>query len=119
MTMNKRGLVCIVAGVVLLLSALGLSGYNIIDERQAGENVEKAYEQLRVYALEPGELELPEGLIPAYQVEPEVEMSMVEIDGHYYVGYVSLPTLDLELPVMSEWSYPNMKIAPCRYWGSV
>ena len=40
-------------------------------------------------------------------------------DGHAYIGYLSLPTLELDLPVMSEWSYPKMKIAPCRYWGSV
>ena len=29
-----------------------------------------------------------------------------------------IPSLDLELPVLSEWSYPNLKLAPCRYAGS-
>lgn len=24
----------------------------------------------------------------------------------------------MELPVMSEWSYPRLKVAPCRYQGS-
>lgn len=117
--MNKRGLVCITAGILLLLASLGLTGYNIVDERQAGEKAENAYELLRMEALDPGELQLPEGLIPAYKVAPEVLMREVEIDGHAYIGYISLPTLNLELPVMSEWSYPKMKIAPCRYWGSV
>jgi sortase A len=30
-----------------------------------------------------------------------------------------MPTLNLELPVMSTWSYPQMKLAPCRYNGSI
>lgn len=117
--MNKRGLVCIALGVLLLLGAAGLTGYNILDEKRAGENAANAYKQLKVLALEPGELELPEGIIPAYEVNPQIDMPVVTIDGHDYVGYISVPALDIDLPVMNEWSYPNMKIAPCKYWGSV
>lgn len=119
--MNKRGFVCIAAGLLLILSAAGLAGYNVIDERNAGENAEEAYQLLSMQALKPGELEqvLPEGIVPAYEVNPEVDMRVVEIDGHLYNGFISIPSLELDLPVMSEWSYPNMKIAPCRYWGSV
>ncbi len=117
--MNRRGLVCITAGILLMLSAAGLTGYNIVDERQAGEKAEHAYELLRDVSVKPGELELPEHILPAYKVTPEVLMREIQIDGHAYIGYLSLPTLELDLPVMSEWSYPKMKIAPCRYWGSV
>lgn len=116
---NKRGLVCIVLGLALILASVGLTAYNVMDEKQAGENVAKALEQLRTQTVEPGELELPEDILPAYEVDPRIEMPVAEIDGHYYVGYINMPTLDLNLPVMSEWSYPNMKIAPCKYWGSV
>ena len=117
--MNRRGLVCITAGILLMLSAAGLTGYNIVDERQAGEKAEHAYELLRDVSVKPGELELPEHILPAYKVTPEVLMREIQIDGHAYIGYLSLPTLELDLPVMSEWSYPKLKIAPCRYWGSV
>ncbi len=117
--MNKRGFVCIGAGLLLLLAAAGLTGYNIVDERRAGENAERAYELLSLQALKPGELDLPEDIVPAHEVNPEVEMRVIEIDGHYYNGFISIPSIELNLPVMSEWSYPNMKIAPCRYWGSV
>ena len=34
-----------------------------------------------------------------------IEMTEVEIDGHSYIGYLSLPTENLELPVMSDWNY--------------
>lgn len=34
------------------------------------------------------------------------------------IGTLEIPSLDLTLPVMSEWSYPLLKLAPCRYAGS-
>ena len=48
----------------------------------------------------------------------DLTMTEVEIDGYNYIGYLSIPSLDLELPVMSEWDYTRLKIAPCRYAGS-
>ena len=35
-----------------------------------------------------------------------------------YIGTLSIPALELSLPVMSQWSYPKLRIAPCRYAGS-
>lgn len=32
--------------------------------------------------------------------------------------HISIPKLELELPVMSEWDYVRLKIAPCRQFGS-
>lgn len=48
----------------------------------------------------------------------DTEMTVVHIDGNDYVGYVSIPELGVELPVMSQWSYPRLRKAPCRYSGS-
>lgn len=45
-------------------------------------------------------------------------MPILTIDGHDYIGCLSIPGLDLSLPVMSQWSYPNLKLSPCRYSGS-
>lgn len=36
-----------------------------------------------------------------------------------YLGLLSLPSLGLELPVASAWSYPALRRTPCRYSGSV
>lgn len=43
----------------------------------------------------------------------------VEINGEKYIGIITVPAIGVELPVMAEWSYPNLKHAPCRYKGSV
>ena len=46
------------------------------------------------------------------------QMTEVTINGYPYIGYLSIPDLGLELPVMSQWSESRLKIAPCRYSGT-
>lgn len=46
-------------------------------------------------------------------------MTQVRIDGYDYIGCLTIPSLDLELPVMSDWDYTRLKIAPCLYYGSL
>ena len=57
--------------------------------------------------------------IPYFVKNPGMEMPVTEVDGRYYIGYLSIPSLELELPVMTDWSYPDLRVAPCRYSGSV
>lgn len=46
-------------------------------------------------------------------------MSQTSIGGYEYIGYLSIPALNRELPVMAEWSYPRLRISPCRFSGSI
>ena len=61
------------------------------------------------------ELQIPVELL----TEEDKEMTEVEIKDNRYIGFLSIPDLGLELPIMSTWSYPQLNIAPCRYTGSV
>jgi sortase A len=45
-------------------------------------------------------------------------MPTVEVDGYDYIGTLEIPSLSLDLPVMSSWSYAGLNIAPGRYSGS-
>ena len=56
---------------------------------------------------------------PIYELHPDMTMPTVEVDGHTYVGFLEIPVIDRTLPVMDVWSYPNLKIAPCRFVGTV
>ena len=56
--------------------------------------------------------------IPDYILDPNREMPVLEADGNLYIGILKIPALNLELPVMSDWSYPQLRTAPCRYAGS-
>lgn len=60
-----------------------------------------------------------EEALPGDILDPVRGMPIIEMDGECYVGYVDIPALDLSLPVMASWSYPRLKISPCRYTGSV
>lgn len=115
---NKKGLILITLGILLLLGAAGLAGYNIWDENRAAESVENILRQMDTLIPKPGEVELPEGMIPDYLLAPRMEMPTVEVEENKYIGYITIPAIGIDLPVMGEWSYPNLKIAPCRYAGS-
>lgn len=115
---NKKGAFCMAAGFLLVLAALLLTGYNVWDEGRAGDAADATFQALK-FQTEEGQEELPEYILPDYLVDPRFEMPAVEIDGYDYIGYLDIPSLELSLPVMSEWSYPQLKIAPCRYAGSV
>lgn len=115
--MRKRhaGMMLIVIGAVLTMSALLLFLYNRREDEQAGERADSILQQL--------EAELPEVMPAPLQGEavPEesAEMKVVEIDGYGYIGYLEIPDLALRLPVMAEWDYKRLKIAPCRQFGAV
>ena len=56
---------------------------------------------------------------PVYELHPDMTMPTVDADGHTYVGFLEIPAIRRILPVMDAWSYPNLKIAPCRFVGTV
>jgi sortase A len=47
------------------------------------------------------------------------EIESIEIQGHKYIGLLSIPALGVSLPVNADISYPLLKAAPCRYNGAV
>lgn len=40
------------------------------------------------------------------------------LDGAEWLGWLRIPSLELELPVQAEWSYPALKTSPCCYAGT-
>ena len=120
---RKLGTIFMLCGAALILSALSLFGYNQREEQQANQSVVKLLPQLIEEIPDttstPDIPHQPMGTPVEYLDPSAFEMTEVEIGGYAYIGYLSIPTLELELPIMSSWSYPQLKIAPCRYYGSV
>ena len=125
--MTKRGKWLTAAGLLLLAAALGLTAYNLITDAVASMRVQVTLEALRPEIEEalPSEQEAVSPIretaleeIPDYLLDPGMDMPVETIDGADYIGLLQLPALSLELPVLSQWSYPNLKLAPCRYAGS-
>ena len=101
-----------ILGTVLILAALSLFLWNRREAEQAGEASESILPQVVEHIAETA----AEDPAPPDPLDPT--MTEAEIDGYMYIGYLSIPTLGLELPVMSEWDYTRLNIAPCRYSGS-
>lgn len=112
----KKGTILISFGLLLIVLALSLTVYNIWDEKRAGQEASEVLEKLTEEIDEPTEEAEAEML---YQMYPDMEMPAIQIDGKRYLGILEIPALDLRLPIMESWSYPNLKISPCRYEGSV
>ena len=109
---NKLGTICMILGTVLILAALSLFLWNRREAEQAGEAAADILPQVVEQIAETA----AEAPAPPDPFDPT--MTEVEIDGYLYLGYLSIPALGLELPVMSEWDYNRLNIAPCRYSGS-
>lgn len=137
---KKVGIVFVILGAVLILSALLLLLYNKIEEDHAAQEAEVLLNAVQSVISERvhGEQDLPptttkdehqSGAVTdernptteeSEQTAPIVipELSVVEIDGYGYIGYISIPKFELELPIMSDWDYKRLKLAPCRQFGS-
>lgn len=124
--MSKRGKLCTALGLLLLLAALGLTAYNLWRDAMASISVDVVLGRLtptlssRQSELPPlpsGE-DLEEAFIPDYVLNPEMSMPEETIDGRNYIGVLDIPALGLSFPIISEWSYDALQIAPCRYSGS-
>lgn len=122
---NWIGKIFTITGLLLFAAALALSVYNLWDGYRAEQSREKLLEEYRDknqnISDEGEQAEESDGQIPDYQLNPEMEMPEVmleELDGAACIGVLEIPAIDLKLPVLSEWSYPLLKKAPCRYSGS-
>lgn len=129
---KQEGLLLITIGLLLIAAALFLVSYNLYDELRAEQSARQAVTQLDEYlpseaapeaSTDPVENQDPlvrdeRTVIPDYVLSPNMEMPVETINGIDFIGVLRIPALELELPIISEWNYPNLKSAPCRYSGS-
>lgn len=128
---HKKGSYLILIGLLLIAAAFFLIGYNLYDSNRAERTSREVIEQLNAYIptktkyeyddIDPITETVPAASLelPDYVRNPEKEMPVQTIDGQDYIGVLRIPAIDLELPVISRWSDAKMRIAPCRYSGSV
>lgn len=119
---RKLGVTCMILGVVLLLGAVGLFLWNEAEADKAEAASAALMMQISEVIEKNSAQDPPESNFPGTPVEllppEEKKMTEVEIDGYNYIGYLTIPRLGLELPVMADWDYTRLKIAPCRFSGT-
>ena len=106
-------------GLLLLATALGLVGYNLLRDRKAGNESDARLAELQKAITKQTVSAQPENLRMFGDGQKAVpEMETLEIDAERYIGVLQIPDLELELPVMQDWNYENLTVATCRYSGS-
>ena len=113
---KNKGSILITVGLLLIASALFIIFSNLYEAKQAGDAALEAVQQLETLLVQQERDRASE--IPDYILNPNMEMPVENVCGEEYIGVLEIPALDLELPILSEWSYPRLRVAPCRYRGS-
>lgn len=117
---NKLGNIFILTGIVLICAGIFLLLHNRAEARRAEQTIIQVLPNLveeienNRQQISPEQLTLPDWI----QQPTDTEMTEATIKGQKYIGYLSLPDLDLTLPILSDWDYEKLQISPCRYAGS-
>ena len=132
---HKLGIVCILLGAALIGSALLLFGYHRAEDAHAGtasqeavSEIQKQIEQAQTVAMETQVTNQEDNI--NHSPEPSMDEILESDDEPYttgpvtmvgdyeYIGVLDLPARNLSLPIMSDWDYERLKMAPCRQFGS-
>ncbi len=114
------GMCCIAIGTALLIAALSIVLYNFYQDKSGGTAAHEILAELKKEIPETessGESEKGD-LFLEYETAQKHDEPIAEADGQACIGIISIPSLELELPVLSQWNYPNLKLSPCRYKGT-
>lgn len=102
--MNKHSKIFIIIGIILITISTYLLVDNLLEEKYAETLSKKA-------------LEIIEN--SNYETINISNLSTASINGDSYIGILYIPTINLELPIMTHYNEFNLQKAPCVYYGSI
>lgn len=117
------GLLFMILGTALVIGALSLFLYNRTEDRQAGEASQEILEQMHSQIQQNAQSGASQAVLDNTPVEflsPE-DLIMTEkiINGYPCIGYISIPDLMLQLPVITDWNGAKLRTSPCRFSGTL
>ena len=121
---RKAGIALVIAGMALMLAALSLLLHNRQEDAQAGREAGTLLADVRseiVTHVPPSAppaspTKTPESPEPTPTASPEPSAPYPTVAD--CMGILAIPSLELELPVLEDWSYARLKQAPCRQFGA-
>ncbi|MCD8316713.1 MAG: sortase [Eggerthellaceae bacterium] len=115
----------LVLGIIFIACAVLLLALNIFDSERARSSaayaVSELEQKIQVSHDDIQDESQDDAYDPVVSSETEgtdAELSAVSINGSDYMGILAIPSLNLELPVLKDWSYEGLRISPTRYTGS-
>lgn len=116
MKISRSG-VLIALGFLLLASSVALEAQNISTDRKGRESAEQIVREFKEIVMENSD----EDLFPSVSNDPDENDSggFVIVNDERYCGIISIPAIEIELPVSYGYSYEQMSESLCRYCGSI
>ncbi len=113
--MKNKTLVVILRclGITLILLALGITIYNLAVDYLSGKKAKVILDKLDA------QIEDRFSADTNHEDDSNTKMPAIDIDGKNYIGIITIPSLNIKLPVLEEYSKKNMKIAPVLYKGTI
>lgn len=106
--------VAIYLGLCSVSIAIGMTIYNLWDDYRAGQEVtllnQQLHQQAKITATNQKEQ-------PVW--DQDMAMPSEKVENETIIGTLKIDKLNLELPILKEWSKDNSRLAPCRYTGSI
>lgn len=111
---QKRACVLLLAGLLLICSALCIHLVQLRQDTLAGQTAALLLQQLELNRMpdavagEQSDSAVSDPLLPARQYM-----------GYRIIGSLQIPSVNIHLPVLDDWDEAMLKVAPCRYRGSI
>ena len=117
---TKRGIVLIIAGVVMICIALGIFLLQQAEDQMAGQTADSLLRQLELNKPVIGAGEDTQNTQQDTQISiTDKKMPPKEFLGYSLCGSLQIDSVGIHLPILADWNYDMLKIAPCRYQGSI
>ena len=101
--------ICILAGVCLLIAAIGVLIFWQWSIHTSAEKAEYYVNTLRTLMPE------PQGAVP--EERRDNTMATLSVDGIDFVGLLEIPCYGSVLPICADWGTPSKY--PCQFYGSI
>lgn len=107
--MNKFSKYLIILGILCVLLSITLYIKNKYQELDTGK---KSKEILDI-------IETKINVSDKEEIKINTEDLVLNISGYDYIGVISIPSLNIKLPIMRETDYDRLAISPCKYYGNI
>ncbi len=112
---SKFGWIILLAGLLCMAAALAVFLHNRFESQQAqtasAEIVAELSGQIAAESEEQGET------FPTDN--PDRSMPELTVQDAHYAGILTIPELELELPVLASFDYDSLQVTPCLYSGTI
>ena len=116
--MNKLGKIFIALGALLIITSLFIIIINNHEDKTAEKNSSTILKSLKQDIIKPT-IEEDKTNTTETKVVNQNNKQTIKIQDNDYIGIITIPTLNIELPIISTYDEEKLKIAPCVYYGKI